>query len=452
MSQGQYHLFSRGGLNILMDVPSGAVHLLDNLAAQLVPYFAQNLSLAQAAGQLGLGTAEAADAWRELEDLQGKGQLLAPEPKFAVRPGGGKLKAMCLHVSHDCELRCRYCFAGTGPFGGKRELMSLEVAKKAVDLLLSSGAGVCEIDFFGGEPLLNLDVVEQTCHYARQQAQALGRKINLTLTTNCFSLEGAVLERVRALDLALVLSHDGRREIHDGMRPAEGNQGSYQRVTENLLAAVKMSGANHYVRGTYTALNTDFVKDIEHWLDLGLSRLSMEPVVAPEASKLALTPEHLEMLREQYWQLADLALARGLDFTFFHFLLDWNQGLCGAKRSAGCGAGLEYIAVAPNGEIYPCHQFMGQPEWLLGSLDQGIVRGDLSGLIVSSTLADKPTCQICWARYHCGGGCHANAWWANQDLREPWSLGCELLKIRTEAAIFLKVKHLLLTYEGDSNG
>jgi uncharacterized protein len=452
MSPGQYYLFSRGGLNILVDVPSGAVHLLDNLAADLVPYFAQDKSLGEAARALDLTQENAQQAWSELASLRARGQFLFPEPVFSARPGGGKLKALCLHVSHDCELRCRYCFAGTGPFGGKRELMPLAVAKEAVDMLFASGAGAYEIDFFGGEPLLNLDVVEATSHYARERAAALGCQVNLTLTTNCYSLDETVRKRVQELGLALVLSHDGRPEIHDAMRPLPGNHKSYQRITDNLLAAAQAASENHYVRGTYTALNTDFVADIRHWLDLGLKRFSMEPVVAPASSKLALKEEHLEELREQYWQLVDLALSRNNGFTFFHFLLDWNQGLCGAKRSAGCGAGQEYLAVAPNGDLYPCHQFMGQQEWLLGNVSKGISQGDLSQIIVNSSLAHKPQCQICWARYHCGGGCHANAWWANQDLHSPWQLGCELLKIRTEAAIYLKVKHILSTSEGDCNG
>ena len=450
---GDYHLLSRHGLNILIDVPTGAVHTLDDTAAQVLPHLVQGCSRDDLSNLLPQASQEHLDgAWEQLQDLVAQGMLLGPEPRYSQRPGGGQLKAMCLHVAHDCDLRCRYCFAGTGSFGGSRGLMDLKTAFAAVDLLLSSTARVCEMDFFGGEPLLNLDVVEQTAEYARLQASKLNKVINLTLTTNAFALDEPIRDRLAALKIDLVLSHDGREAVHNAMRPCAGGSSSYQEITSNILAMIEQIGDRHYVRGTYTALNADFVEDIRHWLDLGLRRFSLEPVIAPPVSELAITKEHLPGLKDQYWKLVDLALEYPEPFTFFHFLVDWEQGPCGAKRASGCGAGVEYVAVAPDGALYPCHQFVGQHRWLLGDVSSGILSNDMKAEFTLAAMENKGECQKCWARYYCGGGCHANAWWANSNLDQPWELGCELLKIRTEAAIYLKVKQAMRHQEGDISG
>jgi uncharacterized protein len=451
MTCSRYHLFSHGGLHILLDVPTGAVHLLDETAVKVFPFFVQGRDKAVLDSEFP-GQAEAHVAWEQLQDLVDRGLLLGPEPQFDRRPGGGQLKAMCLHVAHDCDLRCRYCFASTGSFGGARTLMDLETAKAAVDFLFSSSARVYEMDFFGGEPLLNLDLVEAVAGYARRRAQELGKRINLTLTTNAYSLDPPVRERLVALDLDIILSHDGREEVHDAMRPCPGGRGSYHKITQNILAFIPRLGERHYVRGTYTAHNLDFVEDIRHWLDLGIRRFSMEPVVAPPASSMALKAEDLSRLREQYWQLAELALER--PFVFFHFLLDWEHGQCGARRASGCGAGVEYVAVDPAGRIFPCHQFVGEERWQLGDVFSGITATAIRDSFLRVGISDKPECRDCWARYHCGGGCHANAWWANSRLDKPYNLGCELLKIRTEAALYVKVKQALAQYssEGDTHG
>jgi len=450
---GKYHFFRYGGLNILLDVPTGAVHLLDDTAAKVLPAFVQDRdrdSLAELVPAQELPAAQR--AWDQLQDLVDRGLFLGPEPVFARRPGGGELKAMCLHVAHDCDLRCRYCFASAGSFGGSRSLMDAETARAAVDFLLSSAAAVYELDFFGGEPLLNLDVVEATAAYARERAAALGKRINLTLTTNAYSLSEDARRRLLDLDLDIVLSHDGREAVHNAMRPTAGGGESYSQVTRNILALAPLLGERYYVRGTYTAHNLDFVEDIRHWLDLGLKRLSMEPVVAPPSAAMALKKEDLPRLRSQYWQLAELCLQQ--PFTFFHFIIDWERGQCGARRAAGCGAGVEYVAVAPGGDIYPCHQFVGQRRWRMGTVFVGITEPALREEFLHVGIADKSRCRQCWARYHCGGGCHANAWWANSDLRQPYALGCELLKIRTEAALYVKVRQALNQYscEGDVHG
>jgi uncharacterized protein len=456
MTQAEsYHLFNRAGLNVLIDVPTGAVHVIDTTAANVLPFMVQGRSkdeLPDLLPEIGLDCLES--AWDQLQDLVNQGMLLGPEPRYSQRPGGGQLKAMCLHVAHDCDLRCRYCFAGTGSFGGSRGLMDFQTASAAVDLLLSSTARVCEMDFFGGEPLLNLDVVEQTAEYAREQAKRQDKVVNLTLTTNAYALDKPTRDRLAALSVDLVLSHDGRELVHNAMRPCAGGKSSYTQVTDNILAMIEQIGDRHYVRGTYTAHNIDFVEDIRHWLDLGLRRFSLEPVIAPSNSAMAITPNDLPALREQYWQLADLALNYPQAFTFFHFLVDWEQGPCGAKRAAGCGAGVEYIAVAPDGCIYPCHQFVGQQRWQMGDVHRGISCSYLREVFVLASMENKSGCQQCWARYYCGGGCHANAWWANSSLDQPWELGCEMLKIRTEAAIYLKVRQALGHHysEGDSNG
>ncbi len=435
-NNGRWHLFSRRGLNILVDGPTGAVHLLDEAAMEVFPDFTAGVPRSDAVARA--NHPRAADAWDQLADLREMGMFMGPEPVFPQRPGAG-LKALCLHVSHDCDLRCRYCFAGTGSFGGKRELMSEQVARQAVDVLLSQQSRVCELDFFGGEPLLNMEVVEATAAYARNKAQSMGKHINLTLTTNAVSLTGELRERLLELDMDLVLSHDGRPEVHDAMRPTWDGNSSYRQVTDNILAVAKEVNPRYYVRGTYTARNADFSRDLEHWLSLGIQRCSLEPVVAPEQSALALTSGQLPQLAEEYWRIADILLEQDREVTFFHFLLDWEQGPCGAKRAAGCGAGMEYIAVAPDGKLFPCHQFVGQQQWMLGSVDTGIQRPDLQQSFADTAIADKEDCRQCWARYYCGGGCHANAWWANGDLRKPWATGCQLQRIRTEAALYLKV-------------
>lgn len=442
MTGANYHFFSHGGLNILLDTPTGAVHVLDATAARVLPLFAggsgiDSLDQAFSAGRLPAAQA----AWQELEGLVAGGLLFSPEPYFEQRPGGGKLKALCLHVAHDCDLRCRYCFASAGSFGGNRSLMDIATARAAVDLLFASGAQVYEIDFFGGEPLLNLDTVEAAAAYARKRAGELGCRVNLTLTTNAYSMDSQVRDRLVALDLDIILSHDGRPEVHDRTRSGPGGFSSYEAVTANILAIVPKLGERYYVRGTFTALNKDFVQDIRHWLDLGLERFSMEPVVLPAGNSMALCEDDLPLLREQYWQLAELALAQ--PFTYFHFNLDWEQGQCGARRAAGCGAGVEYVAVAADGGIYPCHQFVGEQQWLLGDVFAGIAAGPLGNQFRQLGIEHKPVCQQCWARYHCGGGCHANAWWTNSSLAQPYLLGCELLKMRTEAAIYLKVRQAL---------
>lgn len=451
MTCGRYHLFSHGGLNILLDVPTGAVHLLDEIAVKVFPYFVQSRDKAVLNSHFP-GQPQAVAAWDQLQGLVDQGLLLGSEPQFNQRPGGGQLKAMCLHVAHDCDLRCRYCFASTGTFGGSRTLMDLNTAKAAVDFLFSSSARVYEMDFFGGEPLLNLDLVEATADYARRRARELGKGINLTLTTNAYSLDPAAQERLAALNLDIILSHDGREKVHDAMRPCPGGQGSYHQITQNILAFIPRLGERHYVRGTYTAHNLDFVEDIRHWLGLGIRRFSMEPVVAPPTSAMALKAEDLPRLREQYWQLAELALEQS--FVFFHFLLDWDRGQCGARRASGCGAGVEYVAVDPAGRIFPCHQFVGEEGWQMGDVFSGINAPAIKDSFLQVGIADKAECRGCWARYHCGGGCHANAWWANSRLDQPYHLGCELLKIRTEAALYVKVKQALAQYssEGDIHG
>jgi len=451
MTGSNYHFFSHGGLNILLDVPTGAVHVLDAIAAKVFPYFVAG-KRKELEEDFPAELAQARLAWEQLQDLADAGMLLSPEPQFSQRPGGGELKALCLHVAHDCDLRCRYCFAGTGAFGGARSLMDFATAKKAVDMLFSSAARVYEIDFFGGEPLLNLEVVEETAAYARQRARALGKKVNLTLTTNGFSLNKEARDRLVALNLDIILSHDGREKVHNAARPCPGGGSSYKEITRNILELVPLLGERYYIRGTYTARNKDFVRDIRHWwLDLGLRRFSMEPVVSP-GSKMALTEKDLPFLREQYWQLAELALQE--PFTFFHFNLDWEHGQCGARRAAGCGAGIEYAAVDPQGGIFPCHQFAGEEAWRLGTVDTGIVNTALQDRFRTLGIADKEACQKCWARYHCGGGCHANAWWINTKLEQPYELGCRLLRMRTEAAIYLKVKQALSLNcsEGDFHG
>ncbi len=457
------HVFTFGEDHILLDVNSGIVHQLSPLAYEMVQFWRQsgcdleelpassNLAAALSAKAID-GSQDIAGDIKEvcqgLAELAAAGMLMseAPELESYRFPKDYVVKALCLHVAHDCNLRCRYCFAGTGAFGGDRSLMSLETGKKALDFLFQASGSRkhVEIDYFGGEPLMNFPVVKELILYGEAESRRRGKELKQTLTTNGLLLQGQVLDFLNEHDIALVLSLDGRKEVNDRMRPSIGGQGSYDVILPHFKETVEARGGdNYYLRGTYTRFNKDFYEDIRHMVESGFVLVSVEPVVAQPQEDYAFHEEDLPELFRQYDELARYYVERaraGKPFTFFHFNLDLNHGPCLPKRLSGCGAGHEYLAVAPEGTLYPCHQFVGNPDFAVGNVDKGIEKPSIGNNFRECHVLAKEKCRGCWARFYCSGGCHANAWNFNHDLKEPYDLGCELEKKRLECAIWIKAK------------
>ena len=440
------HLFEVNGEFFLLDVNSGSVHVLDPLAAKVAKIFDGNNDaavLAALADEYTEGILQ--ETLNEFHELIAGGLLFSPDaqipPVFDAQP---VVKSLCLHIAHDCNLRCEYCFAATGTFGHDRQMMSSVVACRAVDFLIEQGGHRtnAEIDFFGGEPLMNFDTVVAAVRYIRQREQETGKKFNLTLTTNATLISDEVLDFLTREQIQLILSLDGRREVHDRMRPFPNGHGSYDSVMNNIRRVVShRKGENYYVRGTYTSYNLDFAADVLSLVDAGLNRLSLEPVVA-KGAPYELREEHLPLLFQQYDILAAEYLqrrAKDCGFEFFHFNVDLQHGPCLVKRLSGCGAGHEYFAVTPTGDLYPCHQFVGQPEFRVGTVFDGIDRPELSRRFRQAHVLTKPECRKCWARFHCSGGCHANAFAFSGSIDTPYFVGCELQKKRLECAIYVRI-------------
>jgi len=346
-------------------------------------------------------------------------------------------------VAHDCNLRCKYCFAGTGDFGHDRGLMSNEVGEAAVEYIISHSGNRknCEIDFFGGEPLMNMPVVKHVVSYVRKREQETGKVFKLTLTTNGILLNDETIAYLNDNHISLVLSLDGRKEVHDRMRPNIGGKGSYEQALKNFKKTVRSrNGQDYYLRGTFTAYNPDFTADVLDMADQGFDILSVEPVVAKDED-YAFTDKDLPQLFAEYDKLTQAYLNRrreGNGFFFFHFNMDLSNGPCVAKRLSGCGAGHEYYAVASNGDMYPCHQFVGREKYLLGTIFEGVQKKDMPAYFRNSHVLNKEKCRDCWARFFCSGGCHANADLFNGDIRKPYEFGCELQKKRLECALMVQ--------------
>ena len=441
--RGDIHRFCFNGDYFVLDVNSGAVHAVDRLAYDLIGAWETGEEDLSAINQYSPESIREAAA--EIEALVGAGLLFSPPLDVpAVAEHSPVVKALCLHVAHACNLACIYCFGGGGTFGSAG-LMTPEVAKQAVDFLIagSGSRGNCEIDFFGGEPLVNFSTVRQTVAYIRQRERESGKRFKLTLTTNAVLLDDAALQFLNAEDISLILSLDGRREVHDRARPFADGSGSYDACLAGIRRAIcSRPGGDYYVRGTYTALNLDFANDVLAMADMGFDRLSVEPVVALD-SPLAITEAHLPFLYAEYDRLAGEYLRRreaGRPFEFFHFNVELDRGPCLAKRISGCGAGHEYFAVAPDGSLWPCHQFVGREGFWLGNVYQGIVRPDILERFRATNALTKEACRSCWARFHCGGGCHANAHLMNGDIAKPYRIGCELQKKRLECALAVQAK------------
>ena len=439
------HKFQLNNHRLLLDINSGSLHVLDEMTDAVLDIFdGTNKQEVFAALAASYSAEELSGAVAELEGLIERGLLFAALPDVPPTFSGAPIvKAICLHVAHDCNLRCGYCFAGTGDFGHERGMMSIETAIQAVEYLIehSGTRRHCEIDFFGGEPLLNMSVLREATSYIRRRERETGKIFKLTLTTNAMLLDDANIAFLNDNNISLVLSLDGREAVHDRMRPDAGGNPTYKRILRNIRRAVDArNGEDYYLRGTFTALNCDFAADVAAMADEGFKLLSMEPVVGKDA-EYVITEAHLPKLFAEYEKLAADYLRRkrlDKDFEFFHFNMDVHNGPCLTKRLSGCGAGHEYLAVTPEGDLYPCHQFVGREEFRLGDVWAGIARTDIPPKFRGNHVLNKEACRECWARFHCSGGCHANAELINGSIDKPYEIGCELQKKRLECALMIQ--------------
>ena len=451
------HCYQSNGYSIVMDVNSGAVHVVDDLVYQLVPLLEPLVKEKKDKGeildfvkaqQLPYTEEETAEAVDEILLLAQEGQLYTEDiyenyiDSFKNRET--VVKALCLHIAHDCNLACRYCFAEEGEYHGRRAIMSYDVGKKALDFLVANSGNRTnlEVDFFGGEPLMNWEVVKQLVAYGRSLEEEHHKKFRFTITTNGVLLNDEILEFVNKEMGNMVLSIDGRKEVHDRMRPHRGGQGSYDEIVPKFKKAAESRGQmNYYVRGTYTHYNTDFAKDVLHLADLGFKQISVEPVVAPETEDYAIREEDLPQLLAQYDELAEEMIKRrkeGNGFNFFHFMIDLEGGPCVAKRLSGCGSGTEYLAVTPWGDLYPCHQFVGNEDFLMGNVDEGVLRTDIRDEFKQCNVYAKEKCKDCFAKFYCSGGCAANSYNFTGNVNGSYDIGCELQRKRIECAIMIK--------------
>ena len=442
------HKFSLNGYNIVLDVYSGAVHVLDDIAFKAVEYienFSEDKALSMLAGEF--NKEDAGEVLTEVKQLIVQGLLFSEDPYKEYSKIESKsyiVKSLCLNIAHDCNLRCEYCFASKGDFGGSRSLMSYEIASKAIDFLLvnSGNRKNLEVDFFGGEPLLNFDVVKRVIEYARKREKEFNKTIKFTLTTNAVLLTEEIRDFINKNIDNIVLSIDGRKEVNARVRYRVDNSGTYDDILTSIKeTAVSREQNNYYARGTFTRYNLDFSKDVLHLADQGFKQISVEPVVAGEDKEYALRAEDIETISKEYEKLAVEYIKRrkeGKGFNFFHFEMDLNNGPCVAKRVKGCSAGDEYLAITPEGDIYPCHQFVGNEEFRLGNVSDSILEDNIRMEFRNTNIFTKDKCKDCWTKFYCSGGCAANAWQFNKDIKVPYELGCELQKKRVECALMIQ--------------
>ena len=448
------HQYKNNGYDIVLDVNSGAIHVVDDVTYDVIAYINEN-SVEQYSKEALVNNlsekydrAEVEEALGEVESLIEEESLFTKDTyenyimDFKKRPT--VVKALCLHIAHDCNLACQYCFAEEGEYHGRRALMSFEVGKKALDFLIANSGSRrnLEVDFFGGEPLMNFQVVKDLVAYGREQEKIHDKKFRFTLTTNGVLLDDEIMEFCNKEMGNVVLSIDGRKEVHDKMRPFRKGAGSYDLVVPKFQKfAESRNQDKYYARGTFTHYNTDFAADVLHLADLGFKQISVEPVVAAPSEPYAITEEDLPKLFEEYDKLAAEMVKRhkeGNDFNFFHFMIDLEGGPCVAKRLSGCGSGTEYLAVTPWGDFYPCHQFVGNEKFLMGNVDEGITNTELRDEFKCCNVYAKEKCRNCFARFYCSGGCAANAFHFSGDICGAYDIGCELQKKRIECAIMIK--------------
>ena len=454
------HRFRQNDMNIVMDVNSGIVHVVDDVTYRVLEFYkGEGREETLSALEKEYGAEELNEVMDDLDELIRAQSLYAPMDKNYEMAIEDKpiVKALCINIAHDCNLRCKYCFAGQGGYGQWRMLMSFDVARRAVDFLIahSGHREHCELDFFGGEPLMNWHVVQQTVTYVRQQEKKHDKKIKMSLTTNGMLLDKEKVKYLTDNHISLILSLDGRKEMHDSMRPGVNNEGTYDRIMKNLQYCIKhRNGEEYYVRGTFTRQNLDFTTDVEDMLNHGFPAVSMEPVVGDDLS-YAIDESDLKRIDEEYENLTDFYLERYFSsrpVIYYHFIMDLYRGPCIAKRLRGCGAGHEYMCVVPNGDIYPCHQFVGQEEYAIGSVYDGITNTELPRLFRDMHVLNKPTCCKCWAKFFCSGGCHANNIKYGGSIDTPYELGCKIQKKRIECAMYIQALIAVKKREGEKAG
>ena len=455
------HCYKLGGLNIVLDTYSGSVHVVDEVAYDIIGMYEEKTTdqiveaiLAKYPNREDVTAGEIRQCCAEVAALKEQGKLFTPDT-YREKAGelkqrsAGVVKALCLHVAHTCNLNCSYCFASQGKYHGDRALMSFEVGKQALDFLVANSGKRhnLEVDFFGGEPLMNFDVVKQLVAYARSIEKEAGKNFRFTLTTNGMLIDDDVIDFANREMSNVVLSLDGRKEVHDRFRVDYAGKGSWERIVPKFQKLVQARGGkNYYMRGTFTHANPDFLKDIRQMLELGFTELSMEPVVCAADDASALTQEDLPIVLEQYEQLAQLKLRRrkeGRPFTFYHYMIDLKGGPCIYKRISGCGSGTEYMAVTPWGDLYPCHQFVGEEKFKLGNVWDGVTNQACQSEFAACKVYAHPDCADCWAKLYCSGGCAANAYHATGSVTGIYRYGCELFRKRMECAIMVEAAKAL---------
>ena len=453
------HQYKNNGYNIVLDVCSGSVHVVDDIVYDVIALY-EEFNQDEIVSKLSqYPEKEILEACEEIHALKEAGQLFTEDVyRDAIidfKQRKTVVKALCLHIAHDCNLACKYCFAEEGEYHGARSLMSYEVGRKALDFLIAnSGNRVnLEVDFFGGEPLMNFQVVKDLVAYGRSQEKEHNKKFRFTLTTNGMLLTDEVMEFANREMANVVLSVDGRKEVHDFMRPTRNGKGSYDLIIDKFKKMAELRNqTNYYVRGTFTHYNLDFSKDVLHLADLGFKQISAEPVVAPDTQPYAIKEEDLPKLFDEYDLLAREMVERekaGKGFNFFHFMIDLTGSPCLYKRLSGCGSGTEYLAVSPCGDLYPCHQFVGMEEFKLGNVDTGIEKKDLVDEFKLCNVYAKDKCKDCFARFYCSGGCAANAYNFHGNLLDAYDVGCELERKRVECAIMIKAALADICKEGE---
>ena len=455
------HQYKLGGYNIVLDICSGSVHVVDEVAYDMIAMFESHSReeiiakiMETYTGNEEVTEPEVEDCYDQIVELKNAGKLFAPDT-FEPMAGALKqktsnvVKALCLHVAHTCNLNCAYCFASQGNYHGERAIMSLDVAKRALDFLIENSGSRrnLEVDFFGGEPLMNFDMLKELVAYARSIEKEHNKNFRFTLTTNGMLIDDDVIAFANKEMSNVVLSLDGRKEVHDRYRVDYAGNGSWEKIVPKFQKLVEARGhKDYYMRGTFTHANPDFLEDIKQMLDLGFAELSMEPVVCAEGDPAELTREDLPIVLEQYEKLAELMIERdkeGKPFTFYHYMIDLQGGPCIYKRISGCGSGTEYMAVTPWGDLYPCHQFVGDEKFCLGNIWDGVKNTEIQKEFAGCNVYAREECRDCWARLYCSGGCAANAYHATGSVKGVYKYGCELFRKRMECAIMVAVSRMM---------